>query len=110
TVPEARVPRPWGDPAVGLAVQDQRIDRAAHVVDRREGDDLDRARVDVDLDLAYLRAVGKARDGNHFVADAGERPLRVLRQVRALERGGRDIKQIDRAVGARDPIAAVREL
>ena len=48
------------DAAVGLAVQDQRIDGAADVVDRGVAHDLDVAGVGIDLDLADRAAERKA--------------------------------------------------
>ena len=50
------------DAAMGLAVQDQRIDRAADVVDRSVARDLDHAGVGIDLDLADRAAEREARD------------------------------------------------
>ena len=50
-----------GDAAVGLAVQNQRIDGAADIVDRGVARDLDVAGVGVDLDLADRAAERESR-------------------------------------------------
>ena len=55
-------PMPMGDAAVDLAVQQQRIDHGADVVDDVVVHDLDGAGVLVDFELADVHAVGIARD------------------------------------------------
>ena len=50
-----------GDAAMGLAMQDQRIDGAADIVDRGVAHDLDVPGVGVDLDLADRAAERKRR-------------------------------------------------
>ena len=55
-------PMPCAAAAMRLAVQDQRIDRAADIVDRGVARELDHAGLGIDLDLADMRAGGKARD------------------------------------------------
>ena len=103
---EQRLADPLGDAAMRLAVQDQRIDRAADIVDRGIADDLDLAGIGIDLDLADLRAIGKARDRQGLVGDAGKRSVQSGRQVVALHGGGGDLEEADLAVGAGDPEAA----
>ncbi len=97
------------DAAVDLAVDDERIDRAADVVDRRVFDDLDHAGVGIDLHLADMRAVGKARGRDGLVALRGERAAQILRQIGALHRGARDLENADRVVGALHGKAAILE-
>ena len=45
------------DAAVDLAVHDQRVDRAAEIVDRAVAHDLDYAGLGIDLDLADVAAI-----------------------------------------------------
>ena len=56
-----------GDAAMGLAVQDHRIDRPTDIVDRGIADDLNRTRFRIDLDFANLRAVGETCDRQDLV-------------------------------------------
>ena len=52
-----------------LAMQDHRVDRAPDVVDSGVADDIDSAGFRIDLDLADLRAVRKARDRQRLVGN-----------------------------------------
>jgi len=58
-----------GDAAMCLAMQDHRVDRAPDVVDSGVADDIDSAGFRIDLDLADLRAVRKARDRQRLVGN-----------------------------------------
>src|SRR4029077_6560002 len=71
----------------------------AHIVDRSIADDVDGTGFGVDFDLADLRAVGEARDGEGLVGDTGERSLQFRRQVGARRCGG-DLEDADLAIGA----------
>ena len=99
-----------GNPAMRLTMQDQRIDGAPDVVHRRVTDDLNLACFGIDLDFTDLRAVGKARDGERLVGDAGEGPLQIPWQVLARDGGRGNLKDADFAIGAGDPISAALEL
>ena len=101
---------PLGDAAMGLAVQDHRVDRATDIVDRGIADDLDGTGLGIDLDLADLRAVGKTGDGERLVGDAGERPLQILWQVIARNGGRGDLENADLTIGAGDTVSAAFEL
>ena len=70
---EQRLTDTLGDPAMGLAVQDHRIDGAPNIVDRGIADDLDRTGLGIDLDLADLRAVWKTRDWQGLVGYRGQK-------------------------------------
>ena len=59
---EQRLAGALGDAAMRLAMQDHRVDRAPDVVDSGVADDIDSTGFRIDLDLADLRAVGKACD------------------------------------------------
>jgi hypothetical protein len=50
-------------------MQDHRVDRAPDVVDSGVADDIDSAGFRIDLDLADLRAVRKARDRQRLVGN-----------------------------------------
>ena len=57
---------------MGLAVQDQRIDREADIIDARPAHQPHLAGLGIDLDLADMRAGGKRADRHGFIADAVE--------------------------------------
>ena len=83
---------------MGLAVQDQRIHRAADIVDRGVAVDPGDAGLGIDLDLADMPAVGIGADPAVDIGLVGDRP--------AL---GRQRQKADAAVGAGDGEAAVGE-
>ena len=72
---------PCAAAAVGLAVQDQRIDREADIVDRRTAPSAP-AGLGVDLDLADMRARRKRADRHGLVAD----PVELAAQSRPADR------------------------
>ena len=61
-----------------LTVQDQRIDSASHIVHRSVAGDLNLACLEIDFDFADLRTIGKARDRERLVRDAGKWTLQIL--------------------------------
>ena len=79
----------------------------ADIVDDGIVEDLDRARVSIDLELADVAAVGEGVsrrfEGSGFVKPA----LEVGREPAWLERGARDLLEADGAVGAGDREPAV---
>ena len=99
-----------GDAAMDLAMDDQRIDGAADIVDRGVVHELDGAGLRIDLDLADMAAIGKARLGDGLVAFGRERAAQIVRQIAALGRRARDVEQADRTVGAFHREAAGLEL
>jgi hypothetical protein len=62
-----------GDAAMRLAVQDQRIDRAADIVDRAVARELDFAGFPIDLDFGDMEAVREGGDAADDIASAVER-------------------------------------
>ena len=92
-----------------LAVNNERIDGAADVVDRGVVDELDGAGLWVDFDLADLAAVRETRLGDGLVAFSRERALQIGRQIGALGGGARHVEQTDRMVGALHGEASVLE-
>ncbi len=93
-----------------LAVQDQRVDGAADVVDGGVADDLDGAGLGVDLDFADVKPVRKGGDLARDLADAGQRTAEFLGQARVIPRRRRDSEQVERAVGTGDGEMPVGEL
>ncbi len=81
-----------------LPVQDQRIDRAADVVERGIADQCDRAGVGIDLDLADMGAEGKAAAGEGDVRHRGQRSAQLVGQIVAGDRRIRHLEQIERTV------------
>ena len=88
--------------AMGLAVQDQRIDRAPDIVDADPAQDAHRAGIGIDLDLADMRARGKGADRHGVVADAVELAAQLLGQIGPRRRRLRHVEDADAAVGALD--------
>ncbi len=107
---EQRLTDTLGDAAMRLAMQDQRIDRPADIVDRGVADDFDLAGIGIDLHLANLGAVREARNRDDLVGNRRERSLQVRRQVGAPGRGRGNVENADLTVGASDPETAMREL
>ena len=93
-----------------LAVDDQRIDDGAEIVDAGIFHDLDDAGVRIDLDFGDVAAVGIGR-GARAVADVGdvERLRRVGRRLRAAVQLLRQLHDRDGAIGADDDEVAVLE-
>ena len=89
---EPRLPDALRDPAVRLAVDDQRIDSATHIIDSRMLDDAQRAEFGLDLDLAHMASIGKPGGFDGLVALALERTAQLGRKVRALPHGERHIE------------------
>ena len=100
---------PCDDRAVGLAVDDQRIDAAPDVVDRGVARDLDRAGVGIDLDLADRAAVRKHRLVHLVVGHHRDAVLEVVGQRVARSLGGK-FEEIEAAVGVARREAPVVEL
>ena len=98
-----------GSSTMGLSVQDHRVDRAADIVDRRVADDLDRAGLAIDLDLADMRAVGKAADIEYLLVGGRKRPAQRLGQILGIARGSRDLEYTERSVGSLHGEAPGRE-
>ena len=69
------------DAAVDLAVQQQRIEHGADVVDHAVAHDLDLAGLRVDLDLADVAAVREVRRPARVDRGGGQARLHALRQL-----------------------------
>ena len=97
------------DAAMGLAVDDQRIDAAADVVDRGVAGDLDVAGVGIDLDLADRAAVRKHRLVHLVVGDDREAVLEIVAAARPRGLLG-EFEEIEAAVAVAATKAAVVEV
>ena len=90
------------DPAMRLAVDQQRIDYRAEIVDERITDDLDHTGLGVDLDFRDMAAV-RERGGRPV---GNELHIEALRQFRRQLQAGADLfgqfHDADRAIGAGD--------
>ena len=106
---EQRLADALRDAAMDLAVDDQRIDRAADVVDRDIIDQRHFSRIGIDLDFADMRAIGVARVEHGLVAGGVERPLQIFRQILALGCRARHFENADGVVGAFHGEVAVLE-
>ena len=94
-----------------LALNNDRVDHGAEVVDGGVFHHLDHAGLGIDLDLADMTAVGKRR-GARAVAHVlhVERGGGAFRQVDARAQLGREVHDADLRVGSGDHKAAAREL
>ena len=83
---------------MALAVDQHRVHRPAAIVDRGIPDDLDKAGLRIDLDLADRRGVGVGRDAHRLVGNTHQRSAQIGRNAVAECRGG-DLEQADGAIG-----------
>src|SRR5712672_1255589 len=88
------------DPAMRLPVQDQWVDGAADIVDRRVAVDLDPPGLGIDFDLTDVKAMWEGGDLAIHLTSAGERAAQLPWQTMIVTRRCRDFKEIERAVGA----------
>ena len=87
---EQRLSDALGDAAMGLTVDDQRVHRPAHIIDRGVTDNLDKTHFRIDLDFAHVAAIGEARLIHGLVAFSDQRSAEILRQIGARSHGRRD--------------------
>src|SRR5262249_39679999 len=92
-----RLPDALDDPAMDLAFDDERVDRAPDVVHRGVAHDLHRSQIRIDLDLAHVAAVGEGSDVDGLVGKRPERTPEILGQLLELRPGPGDLEQADRA-------------
>ena len=93
-----------------LALEQQRIDHRAEIVDDGVALDLHVAGIGIDLDLGDVAAVGKRFGGGRPCMSGVEPRLHAGRQLRWIARRRRDREQIDAPVGADDAKLALAEL
>ena len=83
---------------MGLAVHDHRVDSATDIVDRGITHQIEASGLRIDLDLADMRAIGKAKLQNRLVARAVERSAQFLRQAFVIRRGCGNLENSDMPV------------
>src|SRR5690242_486472 len=93
---------------MGLPVDDERIDAAAHIVDRRVTGELQLAAVGIDLDLANGATVREYRIVHFIVGHDSETTREIVGHLMALHFLG-ELKKIEAAVAAACNKAAVTE-
>src|SRR5262249_39737788 len=74
------------DPAMDLALEQERVDGAAKIVDDGIALDYDVAGIGIDLDLGDVAAVGKGLSLRHAVMRRVEPRLHACRQFRGIAR------------------------
>ena len=104
-----RLAQPLGDAAMDLALQQQRVEHGAHIVDDAVIDDPDLAGVGVDLDLADMAAIGKVLHPGDIARARFEPGFDVGRQFRRKVGGPRHLDELHRPVGSRHAEGAVDE-
>src|SRR5207248_8870290 len=95
------------DPAMHLALQQQRVDDRAEIVDDEIARDLDMSGIGVDLDLADMATIRKGRLRRREVAALGKAGLELRRQLPRVEGGARHRLDSDGPVRAGDRENAV---
>jgi hypothetical protein len=91
------------DPAMDLALEQERVDGAAEIVDDRVALDCDDARIGVDLDLDDVAAVREGLSWRYAVMLRIEPRLHARRQVRGIARRLRHRKNIEAEISAGQP-------
>ena len=89
---EERLPDALRDPSMRLAMHDERVDRAAHVIDGRIFHDIDRARLRIDLYLADVTPERKSAYPDGLVAFGLEWSAQIVREVASHLRSRRDLE------------------
>src|SRR5947208_11566740 len=88
------------DPAMDLALEQQRIDGAAEIVDDGVALDYDAAGIGIDLDLGDVAAVGEGLSWRYAVMRRVEPRLHARRQFRGIARRLRHRENIEAEIGA----------
>src|SRR5262249_34211873 len=88
------------DPAMDLALEQERVDNAAEIVDDGVALDYDGAGIGVDLDLDDVAAVGEGLSWRHAVMPGTEPRPRPRRQFRGVARRLRHRENIEAEIGA----------
>src|SRR5262245_4000571 len=88
------------DPAMDLALEQERVDCAAEIVNDRVSLDCDGASIGVDFDLDNVAAVGEGLSWRHAVMLRIEPRLHARRQSRGIARRFRHRENIEAEIGA----------
>jgi len=89
------------DPAMDLALEQERVDSAAEIVDDGIALDYDDAGIGIDLDLDDVATVGKGLGWRHSVTRCIEPRLHARRPFRGIVRRLRHRKNIEAEISAR---------
>src|SRR5262252_8022230 len=95
--------------AMRLSVNDEWVDGSADIVDRRIANQFECAGLAIDLDLADMRAVGKTKLQDGFVACCLESAAQIFRHAFAACCRCRDVKNSKRTIGALNSVATAGE-
>src|SRR5215467_14315452 len=88
------------DPAMDLALEKERVDGAAEIVDDGVALNYDAAGIGIDLDLSDVAAVGEGLSWRHAVVCRIEARLDACRQFRGIARSLRHRENIEAEIGA----------
>src|SRR5262249_29495848 len=88
------------DPAVDLALEQERVDGAAEIVDDSVALDCDDAGIGVDLDLDDVASVREGLSWRHAVMRRTDPWLKARRQLRGIARRLRHRENIEAEIGA----------
>ena len=89
------------DPAMDLALEQERVDGTSEIVDDRVALDCDDAGIGFDFDLDNVAAVGEGLSWRHSVMRRIEPRLHARRQFRGIVRRLRHCKNIEAEISAR---------
>src|SRR6266446_8103388 len=89
------------DPAMNLALEQERVDGAAEIVDDGVALDYDDASIGIDLDLDDVAAVGEGLSWRYAVMRRIEARFHARRQFRGIARRLRHRENIEAEIGAR---------
>src|SRR5260370_29328296 len=107
---ETGLPQTLSDAAMELALDRERVEHAAEIVDHGVSEDRERAGLRINLDLGDVTAVGKGRVRRTIGSVLAETGLAARRNETGLESRARNLFERDGSVGAPDDEAAVVEL
>ena len=88
------------DPAMDLALEQERVDGAAEIVDDRVALDCDAAGIGIDLDLGDVAAVGEGLSWRYAVMRRVQPRLHSRRQFRGIARRLRHRENVEAEIGA----------
>ena len=89
------------DPAMDLALEQERVDGAAEIVDDGVALDYDGAGIGIDLDLDDVAAIGEGLSWRYAVMRSIEAWLHACRQLRGIARRLRHRENIEAQISAR---------
>jgi|SRR6516225_4405415 len=88
------------DPAMDLALEQERVDGAAEIVDDRVALDCDAAGIGIDFDLGDVAAIGEGLSWRYAMMRRVEPRLHPCRQFRGIARRLRYRENVEAEIGA----------